>query len=58
MAKKEILDYGKLKKTLQEEGLRRVYLLYGPEEYLREDFVTLLKRTCLPEGGKTSAIND
>lgn len=52
MAKKEILDYGKLKKTLQEEGLRRVYLLYGPEEYLREDFVTLLKRACLPEGGE------
>lgn len=50
MAKKEILDYGKLKKSLTEEGLLRVYLLYGPEEYLREDFVMLLKTTCLPDG--------
>ncbi len=50
MAKKESLDYGKLKKNLQDEGLQRVYLLYGPEEYLREDFAALLKRTCLPNG--------
>lgn len=50
MAKKEILDYGKLKKSLKEEGLQRVYLLYGPEEYLRDDFASLLKRTCLPDG--------
>ena len=45
MAKKESLDYGKLKKTLQDEGLQRVYLLYGPAEYLREDFAALPKRT-------------
>lgn len=50
MAKKETLDYGKLKKTLKEEGPQRVYLLYGAEEYLREDFVGVLKRTCLPDG--------
>ena len=50
MAKKETLDYGKLKKQLQQEGPKRVYLLYGPEEYLREDFVSLLRRTCLPDG--------
>lgn len=50
MAKKEILDYGKLKKGLLEEGVRQLYLLHGPEEYLREDFVALLKRTCLPGG--------
>lgn len=50
MAKKEILDYGKLKKSLSEEGIQRVYLLYGPEEYLREDFAALLKRACLPDG--------
>lgn len=50
MAKKETLDYGKLKKSLQTEGLQRVYLLYGPEEYLREDFTALLKSTCLPGG--------
>ena len=50
MAKKETLDYGKLKKELKDAGPQRVYLLYGPEEYLREDFVTLLKKTCLPDG--------
>ena len=43
MAKKETLDYGKLKRSLKEEGLQRIYLLYGAEEYLREDFVNLLK---------------
>lgn len=50
MAKKEILDYGKLKKELAANGPSRVYLLYGAEEYLREDFVALLKKTCLPDG--------
>lgn len=50
MAKKETLDYGKLKKELTASGPARVYLLYGAEEYLREDFVALLKRTCLPDG--------
>ena len=32
MAKKETLDYGKLKKELKDAGPQRVYLLYGPEE--------------------------
>lgn len=50
MAKKETLDYGKLKKELKEQGPARVYLLYGAEEYLREDFAALLKKTCLPDG--------
>lgn len=50
MAKKETLDYGKLKRTLKEEGPQRIYLLYGPEEYLREDFTAALKTMCLPDG--------
>jgi len=50
MAKKETLDYGKLKKELNDQGPARVYLLYGPEEYLREDFVGVLKKACLPGG--------
>lgn len=50
MAKKETLDYGKLKKELNEQGLATVYLLYGAEEYLREDFVNVLKAKCLPDG--------
>ncbi len=50
MAKKETLDYGKLKKELAQQGPARVYLLYGAEQYLREDFVGVLKQTCLPDG--------
>ena len=50
MAKKDTLDYGKLKKELNEQGPARVYLLYGAEEYLREDFVAVLRKTCLPDG--------
>lgn len=50
MAKKEILDYAKLKKELNAQGPARVYLLYGAEEYLREDFVSVLKKLCLPDG--------
>ena len=50
MAKKETLDYGKVKKELTTAGPARVYLLYGPEEYLREDFVGALKKSCLPDG--------
>ena len=50
MAKKETLDYGKLKKELNNQGPANVYLLYGAEEYLREDFVGVLKKLCLPDG--------
>lgn len=50
MAKKDTLDYGKLKKELNEQGPASVYLLYGAEEYLREDFVNVLRNTCLPDG--------
>lgn len=50
MAKKETLDYGKLKKELNEQGPAAVYLLYGAEEYLREDFVNVLRNKCLPDG--------
>lgn len=50
MAKKDTLDYGKLKKELSDQGPARVYLLYGAEEYLREDFVAVLKKNCLPDG--------
>lgn len=50
MAKKETLDYAKLKKELNNQGPANVYLLYGAEEYLREDFVGVLKKLCLPDG--------
>ena len=37
---------GELKST----GPERLYLLRGPEDYLREQYLAQLKRLCLPEG--------
>lgn len=55
MAKKNAKDekrlsYAQEVKKLREEGPQRLYLMYGPEDYLREQFLLLLKKTCLPEG--------
>ncbi len=54
MAKKngreEKLNYGAALKELRERGPERLYLLWGPEDYLREQFLTELKKRCLPEG--------
>lgn len=44
------LSYAQEVKKLKAEGPQRLYLLYGPEDYLREQFLLLLKTTCLPEG--------
>ena len=35
---------------LRERGVQRLYLLWGAEDYLREDFLSNLKAACLPEG--------
>lgn len=35
---------------LKREGPQRLYLLRGPEDYLREQFLAQLKKLCLPEG--------
>lgn len=35
---------------LKTEGPKRMYLLCGQEEYLRERFYETLKKTCLPDG--------
>ena len=55
MAKKNAKDEKKLSysqelKLLRDEGPQRLYLLYGPEDYLREQFLLALKKLCLPEG--------
>ncbi len=44
------LNYGAAVRRLQEEGPRKLYLLWGPEDYLREDYLAKLKKLCLPEG--------
>lgn len=53
MAKKnEKLDYKALRRSLKEGGPGRLYLLYGMETYLRDDFLGLLRSMCVPEGGE------
>lgn len=51
MAKKEeSTNYGALLSELKARGPQRLYLLWGPEDYLREQFLAALKKACLPEG--------
>jgi DNA polymerase-3 subunit delta len=51
MAKKEeSTNYGALIRELREKGPERLYLLWGPEDYLREQFFGALKKACLPDG--------
>ena len=47
---KKKLDYVAERKKLREEGPQNLYLMYGPEDYLREQFLIELKKLCLPEG--------
>jgi len=51
MAKKEksTFNYNAELKTLQEQGPERLYFLTGPEDYLRECFLTELRRRCVAE---------
>lgn len=55
MAKKSSKDEKKLNyvaevKKLNDEGPQNLYLMYGPEDYLREQFLIQLKNICLPDG--------
>ena len=44
------LNYPAAVRQLKEQGPQRLYFLWGPEDYLREDYLTKLKKICLPEG--------
>lgn len=44
------LNYSDEVKKLRAEGPRPLYLLHGPEDYLREQFLAQLKKVCLPDG--------
>ena len=44
------LNYRAEIQRLKSEGPRRLYLLWGPEDYLREQYLAQLKKICLPEG--------
>lgn len=52
MAKKNevLLNYSAEIKKLKAEGPGCLYLLWGPEDYLREQYLATLKELCLPEG--------
>ena len=52
---KQSLDYGAEVKKLRQEGPRRVYLLRGEEDYLRDSYLSELKKLCFDEG--TEAFN-
>lgn len=46
----EKLNYSAALRQLKAEGPQRLYLLWGPEDYLREQYLAQLKALCLPEG--------
>ena len=53
MAKKEKLDYAALVRELRGQGPERLYLLWGEEDYLREQFLAELTRlTVEPEAAE------
>lgn len=49
------MDYNAQLKKLRQEGPRRVYILWGEEDYLRDSYLAELKKLCLAEG--TEAFN-
>ncbi len=49
-SEEEKLNYNQEVRRLKEEGPEKLYLLWGPEDYLRECYLTELKKICLPEG--------
>lgn len=44
------LNYSAELRRLKQQGPARLYLLWGPEDYLREQYLRQLKALCLPEG--------
>jgi DNA polymerase-3 subunit delta len=46
--KKERLNYNAELKALQEQGPGRLYMLFGPEDYLREAYLTEMRKLCVP----------
>ena len=48
--KKAPIDYKAELRALKERGPERLYLLWGQEDYLREQYFGEIKKLCLPEG--------
>lgn len=53
-AKKPQFNYNAEVKLLKDKGPERLYLLYGPEEYLRERYLETLRALCVPEADEFS----
>ena len=49
-AKEEKLNINAVLRELKQNGPQRLYLLWGPEDYLREYFLGELKKLCIPDG--------
>ena len=47
-------NYNAEVRRLREQGPQRLYLLYGPEEYLRERYLEALRGACVPAGNEFS----
>ena len=52
---RQSMDYGAELKRLRQEGPKRVYILRGEEDYLRDSYLAELKKLCVAEG--TEAFN-
>ena len=50
--KKESMNYSAEIKRLRADGPQRLYLLYGEEDYLREQFFGEIKKLCVEPGGE------
>ena len=48
--KEEKLNYAQEIRRLRAEGPQRLYLLWGKEDYLREQYLKTLRELCVPEG--------
>jgi len=48
--KEEKLNYKQELQKLKAEGPQTLYLLWGKEDYLREQYLTQLKACCIPDG--------
>ena len=51
---KPSFDYNQEVRRLREQGPERLYLLFGPEEYLRELFLKELRKLCVPSANEFS----
>ena len=47
----ENFNYNEQVRALKENGPKRLYFIWGPEDYLSDLFAAEIKKVCLPDGG-------